>query len=61
MANIWRLSKIQSLRAEGFRLGDALRIAYSDLYYNNKYLIGISDLIKGLILSAPFLLVIFNL
>jgi hypothetical protein len=61
MTNIFRFSQVRALQGEGFKLGDALRLAYKDYYYiqyrkNNNLLI---DIVKGSILSIPFVLVFF--
>lgn len=61
MANIFRFSQVRALQGEGFKLGDALRLAYRDYYYiqyrkqNNL----LTDIVKGSILSIPFSLVFF--
>jgi len=61
MFNIFRFSQVRALQGEGFKLVDALRIAYKDIYYiqyrkNNNLL---TDILKGLILFTPFSLVFF--
>jgi hypothetical protein len=61
MANIFRFSQVRALQGEGFKLVDALRLAYKDIYYtqyrkHNNLLI---DIVKGSILSIPFVLVFF--
>jgi hypothetical protein len=61
MINLFRFSQVRTLQGEGFKLIDALRLAYRDIYYiqyrkNNNLL---TDFIKGSILSIPFVLVFF--
>jgi len=60
MTNIIRFSQVRALQGEGFKLIDALRLAYKDIYYiqyrKTNLLI---DIVKGSILSIPFVLVFF--
>jgi hypothetical protein len=64
MFNIFRFSQVRALQGEGFRLVDALRLAYRDIYYiqyrkPNKLFYTLEAILGGFILSIPFVLVFF--
>jgi len=64
MINLFRFSQVRTLQREGFRLVDALRIVYKDIYYTqyrkNQFLFETLDFIlKGIIIFIPFSWVLF--
>jgi hypothetical protein len=64
MANIFRFSQVRTLQGEGFKLGDALRLAYKDIYYTqfrkNKFIFDALEAIyKGIMIFIPFIWVFF--
>jgi uncharacterized membrane protein SpoIIM required for sporulation len=64
MTNIFRFSQVRALQGEGFKLVDALRLAYKDLYYtqyrktNNLFYV-LETILGGFILSIPFVFFLF--
>jgi len=64
MFNIIRFSQVRALQGEGFKLGDALRLAYRDYYYiqfrKNKFIFDALEIIyKGIMIFIPFIWVFF--
>jgi hypothetical protein len=64
MINLFRFSQVRTLQREGFKLVDALRLAYKDIYYTqyrkNQFLFETLDFIlKGIIIFIPFSWVFF--
>ncbi len=64
MINLFRFSQVRALQGEGFKLVDALRLAYKDIYYTqyrkNQFLFETLDFIlKGIIIFIPFSWVLF--
>ena len=65
MINLFRFSQVRTLQGEGFKLVDALRIVYKDLYYTqykkNQFLFETLDFIlKGIIIFIPFIPLLFD-
>ena len=61
MINIFRFSQVRALQGEGFKLGDALRLAYKDLYYTQyKKQDNIFDTVFiSSVIAFPFVLIMF--
>ena len=64
MINIFRFSQVRALQGEGFKLVDALRLAYKDYYYiqykkNNKLFYILETITGGAILAICFVWVFF--
>ncbi len=64
MINLFRFSQVRALQGEGFRLVDALRLAYKDIYYiqyrkQNKLFYTLETILGGFILSIPFVFFLF--
>ena len=61
MINLFRFSQVRALQGEGFKLGDALRLAYKDLYYTQyKKQDNIFDTVFiSSVIAFPFVLIMF--
>ena len=61
MFNIFRFSQVRALQGEGFKLLDALRLAYKDLYYTQyKKQDNIFDTVFiSSVIAFPFVLIMF--